>query len=190
MAGGRPSAYQTKFNQQAYKLALLGATDKEMADFFEVAESTFHLWKLDHPKFSEAINKGKIKADAEVANSLFKRATGFEYDEVTFEKVGDQETVTMTTAGEIKAEQTYRKKVVTKFVPPDVAAQNIWLKNRRSKARVDKGAFHWADKQEVGLTDDDGANVQPFLLLPTDKLKQIEQLLHETDQQEAAAGDS
>lgn len=33
--GGRPTKYKEEYTDQAYKLCLLGATDKEMADFFE-----------------------------------------------------------------------------------------------------------------------------------------------------------
>jgi len=42
---GRPTKYDEKYNEQAYKLCLLGASDKDMADFFQVTESTLNLWK-------------------------------------------------------------------------------------------------------------------------------------------------
>ena len=87
MAGGRPTDYLPEYCTQVKKLCLLGATDKEIADFFEVTETTINNWKIDHPEFFESIKAGKITADSEVAGSLFKRAMGFEYDEVTFEKI-------------------------------------------------------------------------------------------------------
>ena len=34
----RPSKYKEEYNEQAYKLALLGATDKDIADIFDVNE--------------------------------------------------------------------------------------------------------------------------------------------------------
>jgi transposase len=43
--GGRPSSYKDEYAMQALKLTLLGATDKELADFFEVKESTINRWK-------------------------------------------------------------------------------------------------------------------------------------------------
>jgi hypothetical protein len=73
---GRPSSFKPEFIEQAAKLCRLGATDKEMADFFGVAESTFHKWKIDRPEFSESIKSGKVLSDAEVANSLYLRAVG------------------------------------------------------------------------------------------------------------------
>ena len=80
MAAGRPSLYQPKFAEQAFKLCLLGATDKEMADFFEVEVSTINKWKLDYPEFSESIRAGKIDADANVSKSLYNRALGYDKD--------------------------------------------------------------------------------------------------------------
>ncbi|MBL3206262.1 terminase, partial [Klebsiella pneumoniae] len=41
---GRPSKYKPEFAEQAKKLAVLGATDAQMADFFEVSVSTINLW--------------------------------------------------------------------------------------------------------------------------------------------------
>lgn len=38
--GGRPTRYKAEYAQQAYKLCLLGATDKELADFFHVSGQT------------------------------------------------------------------------------------------------------------------------------------------------------
>ena len=156
--GGAPSKYDPAYNEQVYKLCLLGATDKEIADFFSVVESTINLWKKEHPEFSESIKKGKVIADAEVAYSLNKRAKGYQYDEITYEKIGDGES--LVEVGEdgmstIKQDK-FKKKVVTKEVPPDVAAGNIWLKNRRGK--VAKEAQRWADKHE--LTGEGGGPIE------------------------------
>lgn len=159
MAGGRPVEYIEKYCEQVEKLCKLGATDKEIADFFEVTEQTINNWKSDFPEFFESIKKGKIIADAEVAHSLHKRALGYQYDEVTYEKVGpgDDKVEVGDQGMESVKQDLYKKKVVTKEVPPDVAAQNVWLKNRRG--RVNKGAQRWADKVETGFTDNDGNDV-------------------------------
>lgn len=156
---GAPTEYKPEYCTQVEKLCKLGATDKEIADFFEVVESTINNWKIAHPEFLESIKKGKIIADAEVAHSLHKRAIGYQYDEVTYEKIGpgDEKVEVGEQGMETVKQDLYKKKVVTKEVPPDVAAQNIWLKNRRG--RVDKGAQRWADKVESGFTDGDGNDV-------------------------------
>lgn len=137
---GRPTKYETKFNKQAEKLCKLGATDKELADFFEVAESTLSLWKLEHPRFSESIKKGKETADAEVAEKLFKRATGYSHPDVDI-KVVEGKIVTTK---------------LTKYYPPDTAAAIFWLKNRQRRK--------WRDKIETGITDGDGNDVQPVTI--------------------------
>lgn len=163
---GAPTEYKPEYCTQVEKLCKLGATDKEIADFFEVVESTINNWKIAHPEFLESIKKGKIIADAEVAHSLHKRAIGYQYDEVTYEKIGpgDDKVEVSEQGMESVKQDLYKKKVVTKEVPPDVAAQNIWLKNRRG--RVEKGAQRWADKVETGFTDVNGEDVVVIFELP------------------------
>ena len=82
MPAGRPSSYRAEYVEQALKLCRLGATDRELADFFDVAESTLNLWKLEHAEFSESLKRGKAEADAEVADKLFRRATGYSHEAV------------------------------------------------------------------------------------------------------------
>lgn len=132
MAVGRPTKYNKKYNNQVYKLALLGATDKEFADFFEVKEQTINNWKNKEPEFFESIKRGKVEADAKVAESLYNRALGYNYTEKRTEENPN---------GDIKTILT------EKHIAADVAAQNIWLKNRRGKVNEAEGQ-RWADKQE------------------------------------------
>lgn len=119
---GRPSLYKPEYAEQARKYSLLGATDKEMAELFEVAESTFHLWKLEHPDFSESLKKGKVQADANVANRLYQRAMGYEHPEIDI-RVVNQEIV---------------ETPITKIYAPDPTAAIFWLKNRRPDVWRDK----------------------------------------------------
>lgn len=128
---GRPTKYKKEYNDMVVKLCLMGATDKKIADFFNVAESTINLWKLKEPEFSESIKKGKIVADANVAASLYKRATGYE--------VTTQKAIKVRTHknGEGSHEDV---KVVTvkESFPPDTTAIIFWLKNRVSDVYNDK----------------------------------------------------
>lgn len=137
---GRPTDYRPEYDEQAYKLCLLGHTDAELAGFFGVAESTVNLWKQEHLSFSESVRRGKDIADAEVAASFFKRATGYRYEEVTFEKIDDKITLEISPNALI-TQDAYKKKVVTKELPPDAGAALNWLKNRKPKK--------WRDKQVV-----------------------------------------
>lgn len=149
---GRPSDYKDVYCEQVLKLCRLGATDKEVADFFEVTEQTINNWKIEHPEFFESIKKGKVLADAEVADKLYKRATGYDYRETTFEKIGAKEaTIEVGAEGmENIEDEVYKKKVVLKEMPPDTTAAIFWLKNRRGKVDSKEGQ-KWADKQEVSV---------------------------------------
>lgn len=131
--GGRPSAYREEFAEQARKLCLLGATDKELADFFEVSEATINNWKLAHYEFLESIKRGKQIADGEVADRLYQRAMGFVAPDVDIRVI------------ENKIVET----PLEKYYPPDTAAAIFWLKNRQK----DK----WREKQDVNHTSDDGS---------------------------------
>lgn len=128
---GRPTKYRKEYNEQAYELCLLGLTDKQLAEHFEVNVDTIHEWKKAHPEFSDSLNRGKLLADGKVAAALYKRAIGFSYEELTFEKIDNKVTLEATTTGEIKTNDAYKKKIVTKMVVPDAGAAALWLKNRQ-----------------------------------------------------------
>lgn len=123
---GRNSLYREDYADQAFKLCLLGATDEELADFFGVSVATIYNWKNDHSAFLEATVAGKIKADAEVAHSLYRSATGHE---TTAEKIVKGE------GGKFEAVRYKR------YIPGDPAAAFKWLTNRRRQ--------NWADTQKV-----------------------------------------
>lgn len=142
MATGRPSKYQPEVVEQAYKLCLLGATDKEMADFFGVAESTFNLWKKEHPEFSESLKRGKMLADANVADRLYQRAMGYEHDDIELKVV--------SLGGNMGSE--VQQCEVRKYYPPDTTAAIFWLKNRKPA--------EWRDKREHELTGKDGGPIR------------------------------
>ena len=117
---GRPTKYKEEYNELAYKLCLLGHTDEELAQFFEVHVSTIHQWKLDYPDFSDSIKNGKEFADIEIVQSLHNRARG-----MTLKKQV------------VKGEGAIVE--VEDEIPPDTTAMIFWLKNRQPKK--------WRDKQ-------------------------------------------
>ena len=147
---GRKTDYRPAYNDQVYKLCLLGAKDTEIADFFGVSEKTLNTWKRKQPKFLQSIKKGKVIADAKVAERLFNRATGYEFKETTYEKVDTKIVLDKASDGEI-VKDLYKKKIVTKELAPDPTAGIFWLKNRQPAT--------WRDKHEIDVT------VNPFLAL-------------------------
>ena len=61
---GRPTKYRPEFAKQARKLCKLGATNQDLADFFEVDISTIWHWQTNHKPFFSALNLGKSEAGA------------------------------------------------------------------------------------------------------------------------------
>ena len=120
--GGRPSLYKKEHAELAYKICLLGATDKKLAEIFGVGETTINEWKKQHVEFSEALTRGKEIADAVIAESLFHRAKGYSHPEVDI-RVVDHAIV-----------QT----PLTKHYPPDTQAASLWLRNRQPALWRDK----------------------------------------------------
>lgn len=148
----RPSDYKPEYSEQAFKLCLLGAKDKELADFFGTSEQTLNTWKIKHPLFLESLKRGKNHADAEIANSLFEKAKGYRWrEEVAVKyKIGkDLEDVKIIE--------------VERVIPPDTTACIFWLKNRHK----DK----WRDKLETELTGKDGEAVSLTIITTGDKCK-------------------
>lgn len=127
---GRPSRYKEEYAEWAEKLAKLGATDANLAEAFGVSEVTINNWKKAHREFSLALKKGKAFADAEVAEKLFQRATGYSHPDVHISNY--QGLVTITP--------------IIKHYPPDPASMIFWLKNRRPDL--------WRDKPEGEAAND------------------------------------
>ena len=126
--GGRPSLYKPEYAELARKFCCLGATDAELARFFEVNVDTVHEWKKVHPGFSDAIKAGKEQADAEVATKLFHRAMGYEHPE---------DDIRAVSLGEGRGSEIVITPTV-KHYPPDTTAAIFWLKNRRPDLWRDK----------------------------------------------------
>ena len=124
---GRPSSYKPEYAKQASHLAELGATDQEVAGFFEVDVRTIHRWKHDHEAFCHSLKVGKEVADDRVERSLYQKAIGYEQEEVKIFMPGGA------------TEPVYAP--FTAKIAPDTTAAIFWLKNRRSQ--------DWRDKREV-----------------------------------------
>lgn len=137
---GRPSSYKPEFAQQAEKLCALGATDSEIADFFEATVRTLYRWKLDHPDFCHALKVGKDITDDRVERSLMERATGYRFVE--------QQAIKVKVAGGGEEVQVID---VERAMPPDTTAMIFWLKNRRRDT--------WRDRHEHTGADDGPINL-------------------------------
>ena len=138
--GGRPTSYKNEFADQAFNYCLLGATDAELATFFEVVESTINKWKKDYPEFSESIKKGKVQADAVIASSLYNQQQAFKTKSVTYNAKGQRTEIESIEIVDLQQE-----------LPPDTTAGIFWLKNRNPD--------NWRDKTSTELTGKDGKDL-------------------------------
>lgn len=153
---GRPTLYTDKHPEQARKLALLGMTDAEMADFFLVTPQTFNNWKNEHPEFFDSLMRGKEFADGEVAVKFYERAVGYSHEAVKiFMPAGASEPV-------------YAPYI--EHYPPDVGAAKMWLASRQGK--------RWRDKTSVEISGVDGEPIKQVISLdPQEASRQYQRLI-------------
>ena len=130
--GGNKPRYKAENVVIAKNMCLLGATDKHLADCFEVSEQTINNWKKKYKEFNLALKEGKIYSDAVIAKALFGRAKGMK---ITEEKITSDGSIV-----ELKKE-----------LPPDPTSMIFWLKNRQPEL--------WRDKQDMELTGKDGGPI-------------------------------
>lgn len=127
---GRPTKFRPEMVEQAAKLAALGATDRDAADFFNVDVATVTRWKITHPDFCASLKVGKATADDRVEQSLYRKATGYSFDA---EKIFQYEGQPVRVA-------------YVEHIPPSDTACIFWLKNRRPET--------WRDRPDGPATDD------------------------------------
>lgn len=128
-----------------------GLTDEQIASNMGISTATLYNYKRDHVDILESLKRGKEVVDIAVENALFKRAMGYEYNEVTQEV--DVETGNMRVT-----------RVVTRQVSPDTTAQIFWLKNRKPA--------EWRDRKDVAV-DGTITTHNPFSELTTEQLKKL-----------------
>lgn len=123
---GRPPKFKAEMVQQAARLcSMMAATDRELAEFFDVGLSTFYAWKIKYPALAEACRAAKSVANDRVRHSLYERAMGYEYEDTDIRVIN---------------KKIVKTKVMRKM-PPCATSMIFWLKNREP----DK----WRDKQEL-----------------------------------------
>ena len=130
---GRPSKYESNVKPRFAEIKEWlknGATDKEIAANLGVNAKVFCRYKAENSDLNELIKNGRQTAVQEIKAALFKRATGFMYQEkktVVSEKNG----LTI---------ETYDK-----YAPPDPASAMILLKH------WDKDSGWTQDPQQLEL---------------------------------------
>lgn len=92
---------------QLLKIARLGCTEKQIAEFFDVSPQTITAWKQEFPDLLATLKDGKKWADEHVIDSLYRRALGYTL--------------------ELKRGSL----IDEKHIPADPLSMIFWLKNRQ-----------------------------------------------------------
>jgi hypothetical protein len=124
--------YLPSHSKDVYRLCLLGASQSQIAEFFDVGPQIIDKWAKLHPAFGSALRRGRMEADAKVAYSMFKRATG---------QVRLRKKKFATHEGVITDEKDYIEELA-----PDVSAAKFWLERRMPE--------QWKGSQDVNLQGD------------------------------------
>jgi len=123
--GGRGvTKYNKTMNLLVKALARQGMTDEQMAEEIGIGRATFYKWKKRYTSFRDSCEGGKKEPNEIVKESLFARATGFDYYE---EKIVDGP----------KGRQVEK---IKKHALPDATSMIFWLKNRDKE--------NWRDRYE------------------------------------------
>ena len=96
-----------------------------IAQKMEIDVRTFRAWRTKYPEFNDVVQTGKEVTIKRVEQSLYNRALGYNYEEITQELI----------EGEMRT-----TKIVTKHVPADIKAMLNFLYNRDPQ--------HWRAIQE------------------------------------------
>ena len=81
---GRKSKYDTEIKphiEEIKNAVAAGATVKEIAKAFNIAESTIHKYRNEKKEFADAFTRGREKVVIEIKAALLKKALGFHYEE-------------------------------------------------------------------------------------------------------------
>lgn len=121
-----PTKYK-EWTQNADNLFLVemwardGLTEGDIAFNIGITQKTLIDWKEKHSEFANALQSGREVADYRVENALYKRAIGYDCEEIKTilgyeDKNGNRKT---------------RIERQTKHIPGDVTAMLAWLNNRK-----------------------------------------------------------
>lgn len=135
------------YPKRAQELCEAGATCGDLCRAFNVkSRQTIYNWAAKHPEFLKALTSGKEIADDLAEFSLFRRVTGYDYDEV---EVTTEQTTVTSVGGECGIQELpavlKRTKKTKKRVHADVDAAKFWLTNRRPD--------DWRNRREVSGPD-------------------------------------
>lgn len=141
---GPATKYKPEFAKRVTDLCLLGLTNDELANRFDVHPTLIDTWISTVPEFRKAVWDGREGADAEVARALFLAAKGYEHPEDDIRSVP----IGGNSGSEIVITKT------TKHYPPNDRAAQVILRNRQRARWPAIGA-------DSGVGGEGGADLTP-----------------------------
>jgi len=142
---GTQIKFKNDFCRQVYYLCRLGARNQDIADFFKVSLRTIEEWSEGRSQvakdFQDSVLEGRWISDMKVAETLGKRAMGYDFTEI---EIAEH----VTRNGEI----VETKKVTHKHMPPDTVAIIFWLKNRRRDLWADVNKTEVDAKYQIDIS--------------------------------------
>lgn len=118
----RPNNYKKLIEPYLDKISEMALTmsEEQIAETLGVGYSTFKRYKKDNEPLRASLKSGRKALVIELKSNLIKKAKGFEYTET--KEIKEKNPVT----GKL---EVVRVETTKKFAPPDVAANNLLLKN-------------------------------------------------------------
>lgn len=118
----RPNKYLTNVQPYLKEISLMALemTEEQMCNELKIAVGTFCEYKKRYPELNEALKKGRRKLAYDLKGNLVRAAKGYFYSEKKIIKERNPET------GEM---EIVREEIQEKYMKPDVAANNLLLKN-------------------------------------------------------------
>jgi len=140
MGGFKPYRMTEARIRRGIEAARAGQTDPGIAGAMGCRKSRYYELLAENAELMECISAAKDEANAIVVESTFKRAAGYEADEVTKERVPIYKN------GKIVKMEMAVSKIVRKLILPEYNFARLFLLNRAPK--------DWRDKSEIGLDAD------------------------------------
>lgn len=141
---GVDTKYKEEFVEMAYEFLQEGKTMKQLAQFLGISKSTLYQWKDKYDKLSDAISRGRAKADDLIEESCYEAARGMWIEE--------EQAFQNKTTGEITII------TVRKQLPPNPILTKYWLNNRKPQEWREKKDVEMSGEiktLKIGFSDDD-----------------------------------
>ena len=120
---GAPTGYKPEIIESVAKLAKMGMSNVEIAEFLGKPNQTFSDWIKKYPELSGALARARLHPTGKVVAAMYKNALGAQ------------------TVDEIYDDKGNLLKRIVRTKEPNQAAIQFWLKNRDPN--------EWREKQHI-----------------------------------------